>query len=137
FSIGTNDLIQYTLAVDRNNTRVASLYNPLHPAVLRAIRKTVDVAHRARKPVSVCGEMAGQLMGVAILVGMGVDSLSMSAPLASKVKSFVGRLRYRDVRHLANLAVQMDSTDKIRELVEQTIAKWGLAEYLPHPTPAV
>ena len=135
FSIGTNDLTQYTLAVDRNNTRVASLYDPLHPAVLRAIRKTVDVAHHARKPVSVCGEMAGQPMGVAILVGMGVDSLSMSAPLASKIKSFVGCLKYKDVRRLANHVVQMDSTDKIRKLVEQSLAEWGLTGYLPHPTP--
>ncbi|MBI2338884.1 MAG: phosphoenolpyruvate--protein phosphotransferase [Deltaproteobacteria bacterium] len=135
FSIGTNDLIQYTLAVDRNNAQVAGMYNPLHPAVLRAIKKTVDTAHRAKKPVSVCGEMAGQTMGVALLVGMGVDSLSMSAPLASKIKSFVGRLKCRDVRRLAHQAVAMDSAEKIRELVDGSIKKWGLGEFLPHAAP--
>lgn len=132
FSIGTNDLIQYTLAVDRNNAHVANLYNPLHPAVLRAIKKTVDVANKAKKPLGVCGEMAGQALGVTLLVGMGVNCLSMSAPLTAKIKSFVSQLKYLQARRLANRVLKMDSAKEITDLVEQSIRHWGLAEYLPH-----
>lgn len=135
FAIGTNDLIQYTLAVDRNNARVADLYQPLHPAVLRGIRKTIEVAHEAKKRVGVCGEMAGQPLGVTLLVGMGIDCLSMSAPLTSKIKSFVRHLNYQETKRLTNRALKMDSADKISDLVESSIHKWGLSEYLPHPTP--
>jgi phosphotransferase system enzyme I (PtsP) len=86
FSIGTNDLTQYLLAVDRNNARVASLYESLHPAVLRAIKQVLDEAHKLGKPVSVCGEMAGDPASVLALLGLGVDSLSMNASNFSRVK---------------------------------------------------
>jgi phosphotransferase system enzyme I (PtsP) len=77
-SIGTNDLTQYMLAVDRNNAQVVTPYDSLHPAVLDAIHHVIKAAHRRDKPVSVCGEMAGDPAGVLLLLGMGVDALSMS-----------------------------------------------------------
>lgn len=78
-SIGSNDLTQYLLAVDRNNARVAGLYDSLHPAVLHAAMQVIEGAHRQNKPVSVCGEMASDPAAALLLVGMGIDSLSMSA----------------------------------------------------------
>ena len=79
FSIGSNDLTQYLLAVDRNNAQVSELYNALHPAVLRAIHHVVIESHAQQRPVSVCGEMAGDPAAAILLLGMGVDSLSMSS----------------------------------------------------------
>ena len=83
---GTNDLTQYLLAVDRNNERVANLYDHLHPAVVRALRDIFDRAHAANKPVSVCGEMADDPAAVLLLMGMGVDSLSMSTGSIGRIK---------------------------------------------------
>ncbi|MCL4316069.1 MAG: phosphoenolpyruvate-protein phosphotransferase PtsP, partial [Gammaproteobacteria bacterium] len=85
-SVGSNDLTQYLLAVDRNNARVAALYDALHPAVLRALMQVVEGAHRNKKPVSVCGEMAGDPAAALLLLGMGVDSLSMSVASLPRVK---------------------------------------------------
>ena len=92
FAIGTNDLTMYTLAIDRADERVAYLYNPLHPAVLRLIQSTVDAALRARIPVSICGEVAGDPRYTALLLGLGVRELSMAAPSLSRVKQRVRAL---------------------------------------------
>ena len=89
FAIGTNDLTMYTLAIDRADERVAYLYNALHPAVLRLIQRTVDAGLRARIPVSVCGEMAGDPRYTALLLGLGVHELSMAAPSLPRVKQRV------------------------------------------------
>jgi phosphotransferase system enzyme I (PtsP) len=85
-SIGTNDLTQYMLAVDRNNAQVVNPYDGLHPAVLNAIHQAFEAAHRQDKPVSFCGEMAGDPAGAGLLMGMGVDTLSMSPALLAQVK---------------------------------------------------
>lgn len=85
-SVGSNDLTQYLLAVDRNNPRVADLYDYLHPAVLHALKKVVDDAHLEGKPVSICGEMAGDPAAAVLLMAMGFDSLSMNATNLPKVK---------------------------------------------------
>lgn len=104
FSIGTNDLIQYTLAVDRMNDHIAHLYDPYHPAVLRLIRMTVDAANRCGKPVSVCGEIAGDHQAVALLIGLGVRQLSMSVRSILEVKGQLLKLIIRDCeQHAAQL----------------------------------
>src|SRR3569832_46337 len=93
-SIGTNDLIQYTLAVDRDSIRVASMYEPLRPAVLQSLRMTVDAAHDAGRRVGMCGEMAGNPLCTLLLIGMGLDELSMGAPSVPVIKQLVRRARH-------------------------------------------
>lgn len=102
FSIGTNDLIQYTIAVDRENEHVAYLYDPLHPAVLRSIRAVVEGAHARGKSVGICGEMAGDARYSIVLLGLGVDELSMNAPAIPRVKRILRETRYADARLLAS-----------------------------------
>ncbi len=101
FSIGTNDLIQYTVAVDRDNEHVAYLYDPLHPAVLRAIRDVVERAHAAGRPVGVCGEMAGDPVHAWVLVGLGIDELSMNAASIPRVKEIVRQTSRAEAHALA------------------------------------
>jgi phosphotransferase system enzyme I (PtsI) len=113
FSVGTNDLIQYTLAIDRGNDRIAGLYEPSHPAVLRVLRQIVDESHRRGIPVSVCGEMAGDPAYAPLLLGMGVDSLSMTPTWLPGIKYLVRAMRMEDARALAAEALGMDSPKEI------------------------
>jgi phosphoenolpyruvate-protein phosphotransferase (PTS system enzyme I) len=113
FSIGTNDLIQYVLAVDRVNDRIAHLYEPTHPAVVRVIRQIVEAAHGAGIKVSVCGEMAGDPVLAPLLLGLGVDELSMTPPLLPAVKYAVRALRLADARSLAERALSADNGAEI------------------------
>ncbi len=101
FGIGTNDLIQYSLAIDRNNQFVAHMYDPFHPAVLRMIKHTVDAGHAQGIPVSVCGEMAGDLLCAPVLLGLGVDELSMRPPVLPHVKRLLRHSRYDQLHELA------------------------------------
>ncbi len=96
FSIGTNDLIQYLLAADRNNPKVAHLYEPLHPAVLSAIAEVVNVARGAGKEVCICGEMASDPMATLLLLGMGLDQLSLSPLFIPVVRKLVRGTNYAD-----------------------------------------
>jgi len=112
FAIGTNDLIQYTLAIDRGDEQVAYLYNPLHPAVLRLIQFAVEAALRARKPVSLCGEMAGDPRFTALLLGLGLRSLSMAPANIARVKERVRRLDIVSAAHRARAI--MDQLDDAR-----------------------
>ena len=114
FSIGTNDLIQYLLAIDRGNNRIAHLYEPAHPAVLRTLKHVVDEAHRAGVPVSVCGEMAGDPAYVPLLLGLGVDALSMTPPLLPAVKYLVRAMTMADARTLAAEVLQLGSAQEIQ-----------------------
>lgn len=100
-SIGTNDLTQYTLAVDRGNEKISHLYNPYHPAVLKLIYYTVKSAHRKRIPCAVCGEIAGEPAFAPLLAGMGVDALSMTASSAPKIRYI---LRHADSASMQKLA---------------------------------
>jgi len=115
FSIGTNDLIQYTLAVDRMNPRIAHLYEPTHPAVLRLIQRTVQAAHAAGIWVGVCGEMAGDPVLAPLLIGLGADELSASPSLAPAVKFLIRRLQLADARALAAFALQSESGPAVLE----------------------
>jgi phosphotransferase system enzyme I (PtsI) len=109
FSLGTNDLIQYTLAVDRMNEKVAHLYEPTHPAILRLIKATVDAAHRNKIWTGVCGEMAGDPVLIPLLLGLGVDELSAAPPLVPPVKFLIRRLKMDEARALADFALNSES----------------------------
>ena len=113
FSIGTNDLIQYLLAIDRVNDRIAHLYEPAHPAVIRTLKHIVDEAHKQKIPVGVCGEMAGDPVFVPLLIGLGVDSLSMTPPLIPAVRYLVRAMTLADARQLAAEALTMSSPREI------------------------
>lgn len=123
FSIGTNDLIQYTIAADRTNERVAHLYEPTHPAILRLIKMTVDAARAHNIWVSVCGEMAGDPVLVPLLLGLGVEELSAAPGLVPQVKYLIRRIKLAEARALADFALNCESADEIlnqaREFVQR------------------
>lgn len=125
-SIGTNDLTQYLLAVDRNNARVANLYDGLHPSVLRAMTQVVADCHRHRKSVSVCGEMAGDPAGAYLLVAMGVDGLSMSASSLPRIKWLIRTIRRTDARALLARVLDMVEPLAIRTRLYQELDRQGL-----------
>lgn len=118
FSIGTNDLTMYTLAIDRDDERVAQLYNPLHPAVLRLIQFTVEAGLRAGKPVGICGEIAGDPMFTALLIGLGVKELSMSPPSLARVKERIRNLHLLEAQRRAATIMDQWDTSRIWALVE-------------------
>jgi phosphotransferase system enzyme I (PtsI) len=118
FSIGTNDLIQYLLAIDRGNSRIAHLYDPTHPAVLRTIKQIVDTGHARGIKVSVCGEMAGDALYAPLLLGLGVDELSMTPTLVPSVRYLVRVMKMSDARALAAEALKQTDAKKTYALVE-------------------
>ena len=118
FAIGTNDLTMYTLAIDRSEEQVAHLYNPLHPAVLRLIQFSVEAALRARIPVSVCGEMAGDPRFTALLLGLGVRDLSMSATGLPRVKKRVLKIDLRAASHRAMAIMDQHDSGRITALLD-------------------
>lgn len=116
FSIGTNDLIQYTMAADRMNQQVSYLYQPYNPSVLTLIKHVIDSAHAEGKWAGMCGEMAGDQTAVPLLVGLGLDEFSMSASSVLKTRSLVSRLDYEEMRQLADKAINECTT--VEEVVE-------------------
>ncbi|MDF1654798.1 MAG: phosphoenolpyruvate--protein phosphotransferase [Coxiellaceae bacterium] len=125
-SVGTNDLIQYLLAVDRNNPRVADRYEALHPAVLRALKQVVDAGHKAGKPVGICGEMASDPLVVILLVAMGFDSFSMNARGLPRVKAVVRAFDMKQAKKLLVEVLQIDEAREIRNHLEMVIEDVGL-----------
>ena len=115
FSIGTNDLIQYSLAIDRGNEYVAHLYEPLHPGVLRMIYRTIEAAHEAGIEAAVCGEMAGEPMYLPILIGMGLDELSMNALDIPKIKRMIRMSNQNQCSALVRDILECSTAQKIRE----------------------
>ena len=122
-SIGTNDLIQFTLGVDRQNKDVAYLYRPLHLAVLRTLRTITDAAHQAGKPVAMCGEMAGDPLYTLVLLGLGLDELSMNGPSIPLVKRVIRSASARDGRELLDRILQLDTADDIEREVRSEMAR--------------
>lgn len=119
FSIGSNDLVQYMMAADRMNTQVSYLYQPYHPGVLRLIKHIIDAAHEADIPVGMCGEMAAAELAVPLLLGLGLDEFSMSAPQILKTRSLISRLDTRKMKELAERAVTECSTQaEVEKLVK-------------------
>lgn len=119
FSIGTNDLTQYTFAADRTNERVANLYDPLHPAVLRQIDRVVRAAHFQKRWVGLCGEMAADPLAIPILLGLGLDEFSMAPTSIPVAKQIIGRLTMPLARRLAQKALQMNDGESVRNLVRK------------------
>jgi len=122
FSVGTNDLIQYLLAVDRTDPRVSSLYEPLHPAVLRTLRRIAEAAEAHGRPLSVCGEMAGQPVEAVLLVGLGFRSLSMAPSAIPRVKEALRAVRAADARSLAERCLGLATCAEIEELVQGVLS---------------
>lgn len=125
-SVGSNDLIQYLLAVDRNNPRVANLYDGFHPAVLRALNQVVKSAHKAGKPVGVCGEMAGDPVAVILLLAMGFDLLSMNARILPRVKWVIRNFTLETAKELLEEVLKMDDPREVRLHLENALEEMGL-----------
>ncbi|WP_129707099.1 phosphoenolpyruvate--protein phosphotransferase [Priestia megaterium] len=120
FSIGTNDLIQYTLAADRMNERVSYLYQPYNPAILRLVNMVIKAAHKEGKWVGMCGEMAGDEIAIPILLGLGLDEFSMSATSILKARSQICQLSKADIEPHLDTILSMSSTEEVIEFVKST-----------------
>ncbi|MCW9089113.1 MAG: phosphoenolpyruvate--protein phosphotransferase [Gammaproteobacteria bacterium] len=125
-SVGSNDLTQYLLAVDRNNARVAELYDSLHPAVIQALKQVVEGAKKHRVPVSVCGEMAGDPAAALLLLGLGINSLSMSASSLLRIKWVVRSFSRRHAKSLLGKVMAMEDAKEIRAYLTRALEKKGL-----------
>ncbi len=119
FSIGTNDLTQYTIAVDRGNEKVAYLYDPFHPAVLRMIKTVIENANKANIPVGLCGELAGEPRAAAVLLGLGLKHFSMAANSIAEVKKVIREIRMDEAEELAEKVLKLESADEINKLVKK------------------
>ncbi|MBN8191663.1 phosphoenolpyruvate--protein phosphotransferase [Bacillus sp. NTK074B] len=119
FSIGTNDLIQYTMAADRMNERVSYLYQPYNSAILRLVKMVIDAAHKEGKWAGMCGEMAGDEIAVPILLGLGLDEFSMSATSILRARSQIKQLNTAEMKELAEQALQLDTNDAVISLVKK------------------
>ncbi|MDQ6802796.1 MAG: phosphoenolpyruvate--protein phosphotransferase [Acidobacteriota bacterium] len=122
FAIGTNDLIQYSLAIDRSNENVSYLYEPLHPALLRLIKGVIDAGKAAGIPVSMCGEMASDPIYAVVLIGLGLEIFSMNPSSIPIIKNIARSVRYRDCRRIAEMALQKKTAQEIEEFVIESVA---------------
>lgn len=126
FSIGTNDLTQYTLAVDRGNELISHLYNPMSPSVLSLIKQVIDASHAEGKWTGMCGELAGDEKATILLLGMGLDEFSMSAISVPRIKKLIRNVDYADAKTLAAKALQLPTAAEIEQLVEDFLAEKAL-----------
>jgi len=123
FSIGTNDLIQYSLAVDRGNEKVAYLYEPAHPAVLRLIKNVIDSAHQAKIKVAMCGEMAGEPSLALILLGLGLDEFSMPPQIIPELKYIIRSVEFKAAQEIARKALEFSTGTEIEEFARNKLAE--------------
>jgi phosphotransferase system enzyme I (PtsI) len=123
FSIGTNDLIQYSMAADRMSQSVSYLYQPLNPSILREVKMTIDGAHKHGRWCGMCGEMAGDELAAPVLLGLGLDEFSMSATSILRARRIINNLNYKEMQDLAAQAVEMDTMDEVKALVEKVLKK--------------
>jgi phosphotransferase system, enzyme I, PtsP len=129
-SLGTNDLIQYLLAVDRNNRKVAPLYEPLHPAVLRAVALTVRAAKKAGRSLSICGEMAADPVCALVLIGFGIDQLSMGSFYIPSIKRLIRSIDYSDAREMSRKVLEMSSAQEVKGYLFGMMKKLGVIELM-------
>ncbi|HUP63117.1 MAG TPA: phosphoenolpyruvate--protein phosphotransferase [Thermoanaerobaculia bacterium] len=122
FAIGTNDLIQYSLAIDRSNENVSYLYEPLHPALLRLIKFVIDAGKRAGIPVSMCGEMAADPVYAIVLIGLGLEIFSMNPSSIPVIKNVVRSVRYKDCKRIAEASLNKKTAQEIEEFVIESVA---------------
>ena len=122
-SIGSNDLIQYLLAVDRNNAAVAPLYQQFNPAVLRTINSIIQAGHKKNVWVGMCGEMAGDPLATLLLVGMGIDELSVVPMVLPEIKKIIRTIKYKDAKRIAEKALSLHTEDEIREFLASVVRK--------------
>jgi len=136
-SIGTNDLTQFTLAVDRSNGKIASMYEPHHPAVLRSIKMIIDAAHKEGIPVSVCGEMASDPISALLLVGLGVDELSMASWCIMECKKIIRSINYDEARDISAEALKFADSVSINAFLKkkyyQKIIGLGISNFITLP----
>jgi len=121
FSIGTNDLSQYTMAADRTNPKVAELSNAFYPAVLRLVREVIRAAHKAGKWVGMCGELAGEPLALPILLGLELDEFSMNPPMIPLAKQIIRNLDTRDMKEIADQALELESPSEIQDFIKEKI----------------
>ncbi|OOF59790.1 phosphoenolpyruvate-protein phosphotransferase PtsI [Rodentibacter myodis] len=126
FSIGTNDLTQYTLAVDRGNELISHLYNPMQPSVLGLIKQVIDASHAEGKWTGMCGELAGDERATLLLLGMGLDEFSMSAISVPRIKKLIRNVNFQDAKALADNALQKPTAKEIEQLIEEFLAEKAL-----------
>jgi phosphotransferase system, enzyme I, PtsP len=129
-SIGTNDLIQYILAVDRSNRRVADLYEPLHPAVLAALHTTIEAGKKEGKRVGMCGEMAGDPLSALLLLGMGLEEFSMGSLYVPVIKKTIRSISYQAAKSAAQIVLQMDTVGEIKKYLFEQMRELGMVELL-------
>lgn len=133
-SVGTNDLTQYLLAVDRNNQRVAGLYHTLHPAVLRALKAIYDQASSVNCQLSVCGEMAGDPLSAVVLLGMGYENLSMSASSLLRVKSMLLNTSRKEAASIVKRALRLPDAESISKFISDSLSQPEVAKLIRTPS---
>ena len=130
-AVGSNDLTQYLLAVDRNNPRVANLYQEVHPAVISALREVARAAHVAEKPLGICGELAGTPAGAILLTAMGYHVLSMNATHLLRVKWVIRNIKRSDARRMLARVLQMDTAEEVTAFLHKDMVRLGLGKVMP------
>jgi phosphotransferase system enzyme I (PtsI) len=122
-SIGSNDLVQYLMAADRDNPKVSHLCRPLSPPVLRVLARVIEACRRARKPISLCGEMAGEPRAFTALVGLGLRSFSMSPALVPTMKDLAARVQYAEAKEIVRAALELKTTDRVQRYLTERVRR--------------